>query len=65
MTQAFNMTRAPAGTTCAGFTHDGLPVGMQVVGRQHDDLGVLRALAALEEVADVREREPSFTTLRP
>jgi aspartyl-tRNA(Asn)/glutamyl-tRNA(Gln) amidotransferase subunit A len=51
MTQAFNMTRTPAGTTCAGFTSEGLPVGIQVVGRQHDDVGVLRALAALEDLA--------------
>jgi Asp-tRNA(Asn)/Glu-tRNA(Gln) amidotransferase A subunit family amidase len=51
MTQAFNMTRNPAGTTCAGFTAEGLPVGIQVVGRQHDDVGVLRALAALEHLA--------------
>jgi Asp-tRNA(Asn)/Glu-tRNA(Gln) amidotransferase A subunit family amidase len=55
MTQAFNMTRSPAGTTCAGFTHDGLPVGIQVVGHQHDDAGVLRALAALEEVAGLAD----------
>lgn len=51
MTQAFNMTRSPAGTTCAGRTADGLPVGIQVIGRQHDDAGVLRALAGLEHLA--------------
>lgn len=51
MTQAFNMTRTPAGTTCAGRTAGGLPVGIQVIGRQHDDVGVLRALAALEQLA--------------
>jgi aspartyl-tRNA(Asn)/glutamyl-tRNA(Gln) amidotransferase subunit A len=51
MTQAFNMTRSPAGTTCAGLTAGGLPVGIQVVGHQHDDVGVLRALAALEDLA--------------
>ena len=45
------MTRMPAGTTCAGFTAEGLPVGIQVIGRQHDDVGVLRALAALEQLA--------------
>ena len=48
MTQAFNMTRSPAGTTCAGFTADGLPVGIQVVGAQHDDAGVLGFLSVLE-----------------
>jgi aspartyl-tRNA(Asn)/glutamyl-tRNA(Gln) amidotransferase subunit A len=61
MTQAFNMTRTPAGTTCAGFTGDGLPIGIQVVGRQHDDLGVLRALAALERVSGVLDQVPSIS----
>lgn len=45
----FNMTRSPAGTVCAGFTDDGMPVGLQVVGPQHGDLVVLRAIAAIED----------------
>jgi Asp-tRNA(Asn)/Glu-tRNA(Gln) amidotransferase A subunit family amidase len=45
----FNMTRSPAATVCAGFTGEGLPVGLQLVGPQHGDLVVLRAAAALEE----------------
>ncbi len=43
------MTRSPAGTVCAGFTAGGLPVGLQVVGPQHGDVVVLRALALLED----------------
>jgi Asp-tRNA(Asn)/Glu-tRNA(Gln) amidotransferase A subunit family amidase len=49
-TYPFNMTRSPAGTVCAGFTADGLPVGLQVVGPQHGDVVVLRALALLEDI---------------
>lgn len=49
-TYPFNMTRSPAGTVCAGFTSDGMPVGLQVVGPQHADVAVLRMLAVLEEV---------------
>jgi aspartyl-tRNA(Asn)/glutamyl-tRNA(Gln) amidotransferase subunit A len=49
-TYPFNMTRSPAGTVCAGFTADGLPVGLQVVGPQHADVAVLRALTLLEDV---------------
>ena len=49
-TYPFNMTRSPAGTVCAGFTADGMPVGLQVVGPQHADVAVLRALALLEDV---------------
>ena len=47
-TYPFNMTRSPAGTVCAGFTAAGLPVGLQLIGPQHGDLVVLRAMAALE-----------------
>lgn len=49
-TYPFNMTRSPAGTVCAGFTADALPVGLQVVGPQHGDVVVLRALALLEDL---------------
>jgi aspartyl-tRNA(Asn)/glutamyl-tRNA(Gln) amidotransferase subunit A len=49
-TYPFNMTRSPAGSVCAGFTGDGMPVGLQVVGPQHGDVVVLRALALLEDV---------------
>jgi aspartyl-tRNA(Asn)/glutamyl-tRNA(Gln) amidotransferase subunit A len=48
-TYGFNMTRSPAGTVCVGFTSSGLPVGLQLIGPQHGDLVVLRAMAALEE----------------
>jgi len=48
-TYGFNMTRSPAGTVCAGFTGDGMPVGLQVVGPQHGDVVVLRLIALLED----------------
>ncbi|MFO7279536.1 MAG: amidase family protein [Thermoanaerobacterales bacterium] len=53
LTYPFNMTRSPAGTVCAGFTSDGLPVGLQVVGPQHADVAVLRTLALLEDILDL------------
>jgi Asp-tRNA(Asn)/Glu-tRNA(Gln) amidotransferase A subunit family amidase len=34
----------------AGFTGDGLPIGMQIVGRRFDDGAVLAASAAFERV---------------
>lgn len=49
-TYPFNMTRSPAGTVCVGFTADGMPVGLQVVGPQHADVVVLRALALIEDL---------------
>jgi Asp-tRNA(Asn)/Glu-tRNA(Gln) amidotransferase A subunit family amidase len=52
-TYPFNLTRSPAGSVCAGFTGDGMPVGLQVVGPQHADVAVLRLLAVLEETLGI------------
>lgn len=57
-TYPFNMTRSPAGTVCAGFTEGGLPVGLQVVGPQHADVAVLRALALLEDTLAIDRLAP-------
>jgi aspartyl-tRNA(Asn)/glutamyl-tRNA(Gln) amidotransferase subunit A len=57
-TYPFNMTRSPAATVCAGFTSDGLPVGIQLVGPQHADQVVLRSAAALEEALGLDTRCP-------
>jgi aspartyl-tRNA(Asn)/glutamyl-tRNA(Gln) amidotransferase subunit A len=43
-----NMSEQPALSLPCGFTRAGLPIGLQMVGRRHDDLGVLRAGAAFE-----------------
>jgi aspartyl-tRNA(Asn)/glutamyl-tRNA(Gln) amidotransferase subunit A len=43
-----NMTGQPAATVPAGFTRDGLPVGLQIIGRHLDDKTVLRASGAFE-----------------
>ena len=39
----------PAISVPAGFTPEGLPVGIQIVGRRHDDLGVLQLAYAFEQ----------------
>jgi Asp-tRNA(Asn)/Glu-tRNA(Gln) amidotransferase A subunit family amidase len=48
-TYPFNMTRSPVGTVCVGRSSSGVPIGLQVVGPQHADQVVLRAMAALED----------------
>ena len=53
LTYPFNLTRSPAGTVTAGFTEDGMPVGLQVVGPQHGDAAVLRLLSVLEDLLAV------------
>lgn len=57
-TYPFNMTRSPAGTVCAGYTKGGLPIGLQIVGPQHADLVVLRAMAAIEDALGVMRPAP-------
>ncbi len=46
----FNMAWNPAASVPCGFTAEGLPVGLQIVGRRFNDLGVLQASAAFEAV---------------
>jgi len=41
-----------------GFTRDGLPVGLQIVGRRLADATVLRAAAAFEAIAPWSDRRP-------
>jgi aspartyl-tRNA(Asn)/glutamyl-tRNA(Gln) amidotransferase subunit A len=48
-TLPFNLTGQPAASVPAGFTEDGLPVGLQIVGRACDEPTVLRASACFEE----------------
>ena len=47
-TASFNIAGNPAANVPCGFSSDGLPIGLQVVGRWGDEMTVLRASAALE-----------------
>ncbi len=49
-TVAFNMSEQPAATVNCGFDAEGLPIGLQIVGRRFDDLGVLAVARAYEEM---------------
>jgi aspartyl-tRNA(Asn)/glutamyl-tRNA(Gln) amidotransferase subunit A len=48
-TYPFNVTGQPAGSVPCGFDPDGLPVGLQIVGRRGEDALVLRAARAVEQ----------------
>ena len=47
-TYPFNLTGQPAATVCAGIAADGMPVGLQIVGRALGEVDVVRAAAAYE-----------------
>jgi aspartyl-tRNA(Asn)/glutamyl-tRNA(Gln) amidotransferase subunit A len=57
-----NLSGQPAASVPAGFTANGLPVGLQIVGRHLDDALVLRASAAFEAVRPWRDAWPSLVT---
>ena len=51
-------TCRPAISVPAGFTDDGLPVGVQIVGRYREDLLVLKLAHAFEQATQVGNRRP-------
>jgi aspartyl-tRNA(Asn)/glutamyl-tRNA(Gln) amidotransferase subunit A len=57
-TYPFNMTGQPAASVPCGFTRDGLPIGLHIVGRRFADATVLQAAAAFE-------RERPWEAARP
>jgi aspartyl-tRNA(Asn)/glutamyl-tRNA(Gln) amidotransferase subunit A len=58
VTTPFNVTGGPALAQCIGFTDDGLPLSMQVVGRPFADAMVLRVAKAYEDATPWRRRRP-------
>ena len=52
------ITSHPALSVPAGFTPAGLPVGLQIVGRYRDDLGVLQLAHAFESATQAWKRRP-------
>ncbi|MEM8707978.1 MAG: amidase [Actinomycetota bacterium] len=49
-TFGFNVTRRPAGTTPIGLTADGMPLGLQIVGHQLDDVRTVALTAWAEDL---------------
>ncbi len=59
-TYPFNLTGQPAASVPCGFTKDGLPIGLQIVGRRFDDATVLRAAAAFERARPWANARPGL-----
>ncbi|GAA3154481.1 amidase [Planomonospora alba] len=55
-----SVLHAPAASVPCGFTPDGLPVGVQIVGRPFADLRVLRLAHAFEQATGHGLRRPEF-----
>jgi Asp-tRNA(Asn)/Glu-tRNA(Gln) amidotransferase A subunit family amidase len=69
LTPAFNiLSRCPVLVVPGGFADNGLPVGVQIVGRTYDDVTPFRLGAALEQVRpwlDADERRPKVAQAAP
>ncbi|WP_250458696.1 amidase [Microbulbifer litoralis] len=59
-TYPFNMTGQPALSVPCGFSSDGLPIGLQLVGRRFDDASVLRVGQAYQLAAPLTDKRPEL-----
>ena len=56
----FNLTGQPAATVPCGFTSDGLPAGLHIVGPRHGEARVVRAAHAFQVARPTADRRPSW-----
>lgn len=57
-TLPFNMSEQPSASINCGYTRSGLPIGLQVTGPRHDDLGVLQVCHAWEQLRPAQRPWP-------
>ena len=56
-------TGLPSISVPGGFTHDGLPIGVQLVGKPRGDLALLRIAALFEAATEHGQRKPDLTQI--
>jgi aspartyl-tRNA(Asn)/glutamyl-tRNA(Gln) amidotransferase subunit A len=56
----FNMTGQPALSVPCGFSSEGLPIGLQIIGNRFDDKMVLKAGYAYQQAADLTDIRPEL-----
>lgn len=61
----WNVTGQPAASVCCGLSAEGLPIGMQIVGKPFDEATVLRVGDAYQHVSDWHTRRPSVSVEQP
>jgi Asp-tRNA(Asn)/Glu-tRNA(Gln) amidotransferase A subunit family amidase len=54
----FNATGQPAFSLPNGFSKEGLPIGLQLVGRQNDEAGIISLAAQFEEARPWKDEKP-------
>ncbi len=59
-TYPFNLTGQPAASVCAGIASNGMPVGLQIVGRALGEADVIRGAAGIERI-----HPPGYNLKRP
>jgi len=57
-TVPYNMSEQPAASVNWGYSADGLPIGVQVIGRRYDDTGVLRLARLIEKLRPAQRPWP-------
>lgn len=60
-TLPFNMSEQPAASINCGYTKSGLPIGLQIIGKRFDDLGVLQMARAWEQMRPAQREWPEPT----
>ena len=58
-------TGNPAASVPGGFTPEGLPVGVQIVGRDKEDFGVLQLAHAFEQATGFGAKHPAIASAKP
>jgi amidase len=58
-----SITGNPAASVPGGFTPEGLPIGLQIVGRCHEDFGVLQMAHAFEQATGFGKKQPAIASL--
>jgi aspartyl-tRNA(Asn)/glutamyl-tRNA(Gln) amidotransferase subunit A len=59
-TYPFNMSGHPAASIPCGWSSEGLPIGMQIVGKRFDELTVLQVSKAFEDISPWQDKKPIF-----
>lgn len=56
----FNLTEQPAASIPCGWSKEGLPIGMQIIGRKFDEKTILQVSKAFEEAKPWQNKRPNL-----